>query len=369
MSAVRAGLVRERAASLARTPTDVDIFASTLCELLGRAVPFDYACLATTDPATGLITGATKTTPGDSGDAEFARYEYEVDDVNQFAEIALRPIPVGVLGLDTDGCPETSPRYRDFLVPQFSHGHELRVAFRTGATVWGVLGLYRSTGPSGFTATDAELIGSLSETVALGLRHSLITTTLEQASAAEPGPAVIVVGSDDQVQQITPSARQRIEELGGIQWGALPMPLLAITAAARAARTGRAILPRVRLRTATGQWIVAHAAPLSGSRPGTGEVVMTLEPAGPPEIVPLVVAAFGLTNREQDVVRLVLQGISTTDIGTQLHLSPYTVQDHLKSVFAKAGVNSRRALTARIFFDHYAPRLGSPRGPQGWFLP
>jgi len=89
--------------------------------------------------------------------------------------------------------------------------------------VWGVLGLYRSTGPAGFTATDAELIGSLSETVALGLRHSLITTTLEQASAAECGPAVIVVGADNQVQQVTPSARQRIGELG-----ALPMPLLAI---------------------------------------------------------------------------------------------------------------------------------------------
>jgi len=35
---------------------------------------------------------------------------------------------------------------------------------------------------------------------------------------------VIVVGADNQVQQVTPSARQRIGELGGIQWGALPMP-------------------------------------------------------------------------------------------------------------------------------------------------
>ncbi len=32
-----------------------------------------------------------------------------------------------------------SPRHRGFLVPQFSHSHELRVAFRSGPAVWGLL--------------------------------------------------------------------------------------------------------------------------------------------------------------------------------------------------------------------------------------
>ncbi len=62
-----------------------------------------------------------------------------------------------------------------------------------------------------------------------------------------------------------------------------------------------------------------------------------------------------------------LAGQSTTEIAKRLHISAYTVQDHLRSIFDKAGVRSRRQLVASMFFEHYALRLGQPLDHRGWF--
>ena len=80
--------------------------------------------------------------------------------------------------------------------------------------------------------------------------------------------------------------------------------------------------------------------------------------------------AYGLSPRERDIARLVLQGLSTSEIATELFLSPHTVQDYLKAIFDKVGVRSRREMVTRVFTEHYAPRLADqvPVGADGWFL-
>ena len=80
--------------------------------------------------------------------------------------------------------------------------------------------------------------------------------------------------------------------------------------------------------------------------------------------------AYGLSARERDIARLVLQGLSTAEIAKELFLSPHTVQDYLKVIFDRVGVHSRREMVARVFTEHYAPRMAAqvPVDGSGWFV-
>src|SRR5262249_47413312 len=109
--------------------------------------------------------------------------------------------------------------------------------------------------------------------------------------------------------------------------------------------------PRLPIRARSGRWLVLHASHLRGQAAGARTVVI-IEPAKPLELAPLITRAYGLSRRESEIVLLVLHGLSTTQIAGRLHISTSTVQDHLKAVFAKAGVRSRRELIGQIFLEN-----------------
>jgi ATP/maltotriose-dependent transcriptional regulator MalT len=60
---------------------------------------------------------------------------------------------------------------------------------------------------------------------------------------------------------------------------------------------------------------------------------------------------FGLTGREVEVLRHVAQGLSNAQTAERLFLSPRTVDQHLRSVYGKLGVDNRTAAT-RLAVEH-----------------
>ena len=373
-TALLAERVRRDVEVVARAGLDLDTFLEESLESIGRAVPAVGVCVATVDPASHLLTSARKygaLSGSHEHDNLFGLIEFGSVEPTSFSELAVAPVPAAAAEHAMGGEIERSERMSRLMTPHFGFTDELRLVFREAGAVWGGMGLFRGPEDTSFTVAEVEFMASLTASFARGVRTGMLVRLSDTAPSASAGPAVLVVGGDDSLLQATPAAEQRLGELAvsertGDTYG---MVAALVGAARRYARGETTTPPRSRIRTAGGTWLVLHAAPLSGSGGRAGEVVITIEEARPPEIVALVVAAFDLTPRERDVTQLVLQGLDTKEIAGNLHVSPWTVQDHLKTIFLKADVRSRRELISRVYFDQYVPRMGSELGPAGWFAP
>jgi DNA-binding NarL/FixJ family response regulator len=67
------------------------------------------------------------------------------------------------------------------------------------------------------------------------------------------------------------------------------------------------------------------------------------------------VEAYGLTERELQVLQLVAQGKTNSDIAKELYVTTKTVKFHLTSVFAKLQVSNRTEAAARALTHGLVP--------------
>jgi DNA-binding CsgD family transcriptional regulator len=209
-----------------------------------------------------------------------------------------------------------------------------------------------------FAEPDKEFLRAIGPHLAAGARSAM---TFGEATDPEvpDGPGLVVIDSDWQVRSATSRAEHWLSRLpdGYVVGGRLPASVLAVAAQGLQDRKQHepSTVAFSRVRATDGTWLLLHGAPLEGD--DQPRVAVIIEPAHPARIYPLLVSAYELTEREREIVQLVLTGSSTTEIAQALVVSPLTVQNHLKSVFEKTGVRSRRDLVGKIFFTHYEPRF------------
>jgi DNA-binding CsgD family transcriptional regulator len=348
-----------------------DTAAAVLAEAstrLGRLVPFDAAVWFMTDPATGLPVAPTRIENVPDEDPGFCsrvwRWEFMSRDVNLLRDLARAPVPAAGLRTASGGDPASSRRYHR-LLRAMGLDDELRAVLRVGDSPWGAAMLYRRPGRPPFSAREIGLMASLSEPLAEALRNRSRAADPAAAPCDEgplaPGLLLFdldgnLVSADQQaawwLTQLPTSAPTTPTDLG------LPLPtwLQAIALRAASAATGhRDGTARARMRTRAGMWLVCHAACLRDAGGQAAQVAAMIEPATSTEIAPIVVQAYELTDREQQITRLVARGFGTRDIAGQLHLSPHTVRDYLKTIFGKVQVGSRGELVAKLYAEHYEP--------------
>jgi DNA-binding CsgD family transcriptional regulator len=366
---------RREVIRLAHRQLDTATLYRDSLQALSHFVSFDAACGHTMDPATLLLTRQFSDQFDADGFALVCRNEYLQADVNKFASLLDRPLAVATLRDATGGEPERSLRYREILQP-FGFGPELRATFTTDGACWASLVILRLADRPEFSTEEQQFIASIGRYLAHAGRSSLLIGLVgDNVGDDDTTPGLVLLDARDEPEAINAAAQRWLAELAvpASTSGAtgLPGPIHIVAAAVRQAVSGEAAESagpaRVRVQTRDGRWLVLH-----GSVLGTGpeqRTAVIIEVARPAEIAPLIAQAYGLTDREREITQLVLQGRSTDDVAKQLWLSPYTVQDHLKAVFDKVGVRSRKALVARVFFEQYEPRerAGARLSADGWY--
>jgi len=90
----------------------------------------------------------------------------------------------------------------------------------------------------------------------------------------------------------------------------------------------------------------------AAAAPYVGRLDTRLAEAGIRSPVPAGSAVMALTEREADVAALVAKGLTNAEVAAELYVSINTVEYHLRHVFAKLGIRSRREL--RVAPSHSA---------------
>jgi DNA-binding CsgD family transcriptional regulator len=348
---------KERIAELSRQGHDLVTFWEECTEVLETAIPhYDKPCWYTLDPISQLITshyhdGLPEFPP------EVLHHEYYEDDVNQIADVVRSEDGISTLHEATGGDPSSSPSWH--MNMEMGGDQEMIAALRTGGAVWGAVGIYRAPGEPMFDTEDKAFLKAIGPDLATGARTGLLVGEARDPQWPD-SPGLVVLSESGEVESTTPGVERWLADLPDGDWEAGSLPSAVHAVAGRALRTaesaddpGEVALARVLSRSGT--WVVLHGTSLVAS--GSRRAAVIVEPAHPARITPLLMSAYGLTDREQEVTRLVLRGDSTGQIAERLVVSPHTVQEHLKKIFEKTRVRSRRELVGKVFFAHYEPRF------------
>lgn len=312
---------------------DDRVLRRAVLDRIRRTVPFDAYAWLLTDPETTVGTAPLADVPGQDQLSRLVALRYTSGRRWTTHEVGAPYDPV-----------RPGSQFARFIA-KLGSCDLVSLVFADRFGCWGFLDLWREARP--FDEAERALLGLLGQPVTLALRRSLAASFIEP-EVRVPGPSirsVLLLDHDLSLRQQTPEAEDALRCLLPTEQSREPVPAAAYNVASQLLAVEAGIdthPPRARALAAPGRWISLEAARL-----GDG-IAVTIGPIEQSERCTLFCRSHGLSARETDVVVRLAEGHDTRAVGEELYVSPHTVQDHLKSVFDKTGVRSRRELLARL---------------------
>jgi DNA-binding CsgD family transcriptional regulator len=335
----------ERIDRVGRNCPDGRALRVAMLEEIGRHVAFDAYAWLLTDPETEVGSDPVADVPCLPELPKLIRLKYSTT-INRWTGPAT---PVGRLHVDTGGQPERSLVWRELLCA-YNVSDMASVVFRDRFGCWGFLDLWR-IGGSHFTDPEADYLAAVAPRVTDRLRNVQAQTFLTQLPPNLPeGTAVLVLAPDLQVRAQAAHTEAYLRALVPPDGDRQPVPAGAYNVGAQliARELGVDSHPaRARVHLKDGAWLSMRAARMVGAAGNAGDIAVTIELASAVERMAVFARAHGLSRREAALLAALARGADTRQLAAELYISENTVQDHLKSIFAKTGTHNRRILMAR----------------------
>lgn len=329
--------------------TDATVFRLRLLEEIRRIVDFDAYVFLLTDPETSVGAAPLAHVPPPLLPRlpRLIRLKY-LTEVNRWTALGA---PVALLHQATDGEPARSLVWRELLAG-YGVADVASLVFRDRYGCWGFLDLWRSGPSARFTPGDARFLAGIAEPVTAALRRSQASTfTTPAVRPPRAGPVVLLLSRDLDVLGQTPQTHDYLRALVPPEPGRQPIPASAYNVAAQllAVEAGvDANPPWARVHLADGQWLTLRAAAIADPDPTReGRIAVSIEECTSAERMSLFARAFAVSPRERELLGHLMTGADTQETARLMNVSAHTVQDHLKSIFAKTGTRSRGSLLSR----------------------
>jgi len=307
-------------------------------DAVAEVVGHDGYCLFAVDPVSGIRTTMFSRHGLTCSSLRLLRNEVAGDDANPYARLVSTHQVAGVLASDRAG--DRSPRLHELMHPD-GYRSEVRLVLVDRDGYWGGLSLFRDERHHPFTGQDADDLRQLSAPLAAALRGHHLGP---RGPSADPEPAGAVLVDRDGRTRASDEACAWLERLADPgEGGAVADDLMRMVWELAEAAFRAGTPPVARARAASGDWLVGSA-----SRVDADQVAVVLRPGDVGSVVPAFARWAGFTRREASVLLLLAEGRTSRGVARELDISPYTVDDHLRALYRKAGVRGRDELLALV---------------------
>ena len=336
--------VVERIDEICRRHADERELRIAVLTELRAAIHFDAFAWLLTDPVTWVGSSPVAEVPAVADLSRVIRAKY-LSTRNRWTSLA--PGVAATLLGSSRADVSSSDRWCSML-SEYGIRDVASVVLRDVSGCWAFLDLWRRSSP--FSPDESDTLGAVVSRVMPALRQAQLRTFEMPSASAPDGPAVLLLTDELAVVGHTDRSKRYLQALLPADAGRAVIPAAALNVAAQLLAVEAGVDDRpahARVHVPGHSWMTTSAARVAATKPDAATIAVSIEPTPPAERASLYGRVAGLTGREIEVLDTVVTGNDTRHAARSLAISEHTLQDHLKSIFAKTRTDSRRLLIAR----------------------